>query len=433
MTSISDRVTGPAPAGGPAAHPVVAFTASLSAALDRLTSTPTWSMTPAEQRQVLVGLRRQRARLAELELRVLVDADRNQVGAESGATSTPAWVAHETRSTRSACFADPHLAQALDEEFTATRRALAAGDIDTEKARIIVDAVRRLSSDYDDLPAGTTTAAEAHLIDLAPGFDPPGLRQLGKRLFEVVCPAAADAAEGARLAAEEERARRVAHLSLRENGDGTTEGRFRLPDLHAGLLKKALEALTSPRRIGKARLDPATGKKLAASTLMGQGLIELLENHLNTGSLPSVNGSPFSLVVTISLEALRTGLGVAAVETGTRISAGEARRLACQAGIIPMVLGGDSVPLDLGRERRLFDRYQKIAANHTHQGCAGENCDRPPAWVEFHHLTPWSNGGRTDLAEIKPLCPPHHFMADHPQTWNMTQLPHGKVRFTRRT
>jgi hypothetical protein len=89
--------------------------------------------------------------------------------------------------------------------------------------------------------------------------------------------------------------------------------------------------------------------------------------------------------------------------------------------------------LDLGRERRLFDRYQKIAANHTHQGCAGENCDRPPAWVEFHHLTPWSNGGRTDLAEIKPLCPPHHFMADHPQTWNMTQLPHGKVRFTRRT
>ena len=44
-------------------------------------------------------LRRQRARLEELELRVLVQADRDQVGADSGATSTPAWLAHATKTT----------------------------------------------------------------------------------------------------------------------------------------------------------------------------------------------------------------------------------------------------------------------------------------------------------------------------------------------
>jgi hypothetical protein len=35
------------------------------------------------------------------------------------------------------------------------------------------------------------------MVDLATKFDAPTLRSLGKRLFEVVCPEAADAAEGA--------------------------------------------------------------------------------------------------------------------------------------------------------------------------------------------------------------------------------------------
>ncbi len=408
------------------------FTGSLSSALDRLEQTPAWSMTPSEQRQALVELRRQHARLRELELRVLCAADRNQVGADSGATSTAAWVAHETKSTRQACFRDLHLAQALDEQFDATRQALAAGDVDVKKAAIIVTAVRRLTEEYDELPAGTYAKAEAHLLDLARRFDPPTLTQMGKRLFEVVCPEAADEAEGRRLAAEEERARRRAYLTMHDNGDGTSEGRFRLPTLHAGLLKKALEALTSPRRLGSGRCDPATGKKLPSSTLLGQGLMELVEGHLNLESMPSVNGSPFTVVVTIGLQALKTGLGVATVETGIRISAGEARRLGCQAGIIPMVLDGDSVPLDLGREKRLFDKHQKIALNHRYHGCAATNCDRPPAWVEYHHPKPWAAGGRTDLHNGLPLCPPHHHMADHPESWNMKRLPDGGVRFSRR-
>ena len=37
--------------------------------------------------------------------------------------------------------------------------------------------------------------------------------------------------------------------------------------------------------------------------------MELLEHHLS--ALPSQNGSPFTLVVTLGLDALRSGLGVA--------------------------------------------------------------------------------------------------------------------------
>ena len=159
--------------------------------------------------------------------------------------------------------------------------------------------------------------------------------------------------------------------------------------------------------------------------------MELVENHLS--DLPSVNGSPFTLVVTIGYDALLSGLGVALTDTGHRISASEARRLGCKAGIIPMVLDGDSMPLDVGREKRLFDRYQKIAINHRYNGCAAHNCDRPPAWMEFHHEDPWHLGGPTDAKKGISLCPPHHHMADHPESYDMRRLPDGKVRFSRRT
>ncbi|CAN5338779.1 HNH endonuclease signature motif containing protein [soil metagenome] len=412
---------------------MVGFVAALGAALDGLSGAPAWSMTPVEQRSTLRALRRQRARLEELELRVLVAADRNEVGAESGATSTASWLADATGSTRASCFQAVHLAHALDEDFGATHEALAAGEIDAERAMVVIHAVQALTDEHDDLPDGTETAAEAHLLDLARTFDAPTLRRLGKRVFEVVCPSAADEVEGRTLAEEEERARRLSYLTLRDNGDGTAEGKFRVPTLPGQVLRKALEALTSPRRLGQARQDPGTGKKLPHSTLLGHGLIELLESHLDLESLPGSGGSPFTLVVTVGVDSLMSGLGAAGVDTGNRISAGEARRLACTAGIIPMVMDGASVPLDLGRERRMFSKHQRIALAHRYGGCAATNCDRPPAQAEAHHLDPWHSGGRTDVKRGILLCPPHHHMADHPKSWDMRYMADGGVRFSRRT
>ena len=90
------------------------------------------------------------------------------------------------------------------------------------------------------------------------------------------------------------------------------------------------------------------------------------------------------------------------------------------------------MPLDVGRERRLFTRYQKIAIDQRHHGCAAVNCDRPPSWCEYHHPHPWAHGGGTDARTGIPLSPPHHHMADHPQAWDLTRHLDGSVRFTRR-
>ena len=266
------------------------------------------------------------------------------------------------------------------------------------------------------------------------------LRRLGRRVFEVVCPEAADRVKGEQLA-REEHARRVAAFVMHDNGDGTVEGRFRLPVLHASVLKKAVDTLIAPRRTGTRqadavaglnRIDPVTGDRLDARTLRGHGLMELIDHHLAVDTLPSQAGSPFTVVVTIGLDALMSGLGAAGLETGERVSAGQARRLACAAGLIPMVLDGDSLPLDLGRSKRLFNKHQHLALRQVYGGCAAVNCDRPPSWTEAHHLTAWQHGGRTDLRAGILLCPPHHHMADHPEAWHMEHQPHGGVRFTRR-
>src|SRR3954454_18791856 len=143
--------TQPAQPGGPGgcAHPIVAFSARLAAALDRLADAPAWSMTPEEERTVLVQLATSAARLSELGLRVLAAADRDNVGTVNASATTGAWYAAATPPTRPAAHADVTLALALDSEFGATRAALAAGRVDTAQARVIVRAVTALPDQVD--------------------------------------------------------------------------------------------------------------------------------------------------------------------------------------------------------------------------------------------------------------------------------------------
>ena len=105
----------------------------------------------------------------------------------------------------------------------------------------------------------------------------------------------------------------------------------------------------------------------------------------------------------------------AVLDSGDRITADQARKLACEAGIIPIVLGGKSEILDLGRKKRLYDRHQRIAIRHRDQHCTSHGCEWPAAMCHVHHNTPWSRGGNTNLADGRLLCPRHHSYAHNPQ------------------
>jgi hypothetical protein len=137
------------------------------------------------------------------------------------------------------------------------------------------------------------------------------------------------------------------------------------------------------------------------------------------------------VIVTMTLESLLGGLQAANLDTGETISASLARKLACEAGIIPAVLGGKSQVLDLGRTRRFHTGAQRIAKTIEQRGCTAEGCDWPPGLCHLHHPIPWAQGGGTDNDGLL-LCPRHHARA-HDPTYTTTHLPGGKVAFTRRT
>jgi hypothetical protein len=103
---------------------------------------------------------------------------------------------------------------------------------------------------------------------------------------------------------------------------------------------------------------------------------------------------------------------------GSRISVGQARLRACEAGIIPVVLDGESRPIDVGRARRLATPDQRRLLALRDKGCVGPGCDRPPDWSQAHHLTWWTLGGQTNLDEMRLLCLWHHHLV-HDQHWDI--------------
>ena len=90
-------------------------------------------------------------------------------------------------------------------------------------------------------------------------------------------------------------------------------------------------------------------------------------------------------MVTLDLDTLLTGIGVATTSTGDRVTAEQARRLACQARIIPVVLGREGEVLDLGRSARLFSPAQRKALAIRDRECTTDGCSIPAAWCEAHH------------------------------------------------
>ena len=402
--------------------------------VDAAAAVPVGSLGSAELPVALSEVAVLEVKVAAFKLDLLAEADRRQVAEETGDTGTDAWAAKLTGTTRGVMNGGIWLARLLRDKYDATREAFAAGGINEAQARVIVRAA-------EDIPDGVTpeqvAQAEADLVAKAvDGTNARRLRQAARRMLEKINKELADEQEAAGLKKEEKRAEAETWMSLRDNGDGTFSGRFTIPELHGQLLRDALEKLSAPRRLARNAAGdlvtdptlPGQGPTLSWTERLGAAFTELLE-HLPTDGHGPVGAT---LLVTLDHRRLLDGLASAGLDTGTRISASEARRLACGAGIVPVVLGGDSEPLDVGRERRLHTKAQRRALALKHDSCATEGCERPFAWCEIHHPHPWSKGGTTSIKNALPLCGHHHRRA-HDDQFTMRRMPTGEVRFRRRT
>ncbi len=366
----------------PAQHPVLACADAIEAAIKETRDVELTFMRPEDKQAALLQLIRVETQVAALRLRLMAASD--DVALDQGARDVAALVTHHTRTDAGANRRDLALAESLDQRWHRVAEALALGEVNLAQARVIVHALDELP---EDLAADVVARAEEHLVAEAAHFGPRELRMLGRRVLEVVAPEIAEEHEARQLAKEEQHAWRRTSLVSTRLGDGTTRIVLKLPDASAARLHTYLEAFTSPRHAGVGE-----GDRVPIDVRRGQAFCTLLETW-DSRRLPVHGGDATTVIVTVPIEDLRRELGVGELGPSDALSAGEVRRLACTAAILPAVLGGKSEVLDLGRASRLFKPAQRKAMVIRDRECRAEGCTIPAAWCEAHHAgRPWSQG-----------------------------------------
>jgi hypothetical protein len=269
------------------------------------------------------------------------------------------------------------------------------------------------------------------MLSLAVDHDAKDLGQIGKRILDVVAPEVGESHEAAVLAAEEARADASVELGLVEDdGEGRCRGWFTGPSHMGKMLKRQLLALANPARHDEADLKDDNGEWKPLRRRLGEAFVEYVE-RFPADLTPQTAGVNATVVITMTLEQLLSESATALLDDGSRMSAGQARRLACEAGIIPAVLGTKSQPLDLGRRARFFSRPQRIGLGLRDGGCTAQGCETSASGCHAHHDDPWSRHGLTDLAKGRLLCPRHHRLA-HDSRYEMRIHADNTVTFTRR-
>ena len=115
------------------------------------------------------------------------------------------------------------------------------------------------------------------------------------------------------------------------------------------------------------------------------------------------------IVVTLNYDKLHHDcIDAGLLEADTPITASELRILACDAEILPAILGGASETLDVGRAQRLVAPAIRTALVLRDRGCVFPGCNAPPSVCHAHHIVPWWAGGTTALNNLALVCPHHH-------------------------
>lgn len=195
-------------------------------------------------------------------------------------------------------------------------------------------------------------------------------------------------------------------------------------------LRAVLEPLAAPQPEHDGNKDPRTPGQRNADALAA-----VLDIALSTDRLPRAGGQRPHLTVTVSWDSLQQQLTQHAPSfagvlenTGQPLTATHIRRLACDAEVLPMVLGGDGQPLDVGRTERTAPPHIRAALITRDGPCSFPGCDHPPGTPEAHHIQSWVDGGDTSLANMTMLCARHHRIV-HNQNWKR-EMTHGRPVFT---
>ncbi|WP_235423686.1 HNH endonuclease signature motif containing protein [Pseudarthrobacter chlorophenolicus] len=315
---------------------------------------------------------------------------------------------------------------------------ITAPAVSSHAATIITATLERLQ--HHTTPE-TLRGIEHHLTSAATTADPDFLARLAQRLTETID------ADGTEPSEEALRHAQGAFIRKPRHGLHRVEI-FATPDQYEHLLT-AMNIATNPRTTTPNTTTNGDGDVREAGTRGGDGsgnqvapvpelerrtrpqqqldgIITAVKTALTTGLLPTTGGNRPQIIATINQRDLfptpastthHTPAAGTFAFTGP-IAATTLRKIACDADIIPALLGTNSEILDLGRKTRLFTPAQRLALTARDQGCTFPNCTIPAPWCEAHHITYWSHGGHTNTTNGTLLCTHHHHLI-HKENWTI--------------
>jgi hypothetical protein len=388
---------------------------------------PGWQLSDDDVEHEIAQLDRAEARLAARRAELLHQAQVRSLHNRTRASTPDRWLRDRYLWSTRTAGARLREAGTLQRQ-PAVHAALAAGEVTVEQALVIAAALDEVDQ-LEKVNDAERADAAVLLLDQARLLCPTDLAVVGRELVEHLTRTPSVDTDAEAVARDAERAEEAAQradrnsLTVKRRPDGSITGRFTLRPLDAPILTGWLKTADVPH--------PGDGEfadQRDREQRRGDHLAATLRDALTLTPEQKMAGAKnvhVKIVVTTSLTDLQRGLdGVALLSTRGNLTGAELRRLACHAGIVPAVLAGDPIPLDLGRSSREFSPAQINALTIRDRGCVAPGCTRPPADCHGHHCWEWDHGGPTNLINGALLCAFHHQQV-HRQRWKVTLAANG--------
>jgi HNH endonuclease len=359
---------------------------------------------PGDHEQVLVAAERVTRVLCGLQARWLADASATGVIRRSGARNSAAWLEAITGASRRAAHRRIGLADAVT-NIPPVGEAVLDGSLSDEQ----VESIQR-AADTTKAPAERIERLIADVKNRSARDTSRYVRELERELVD----------ETVEERFEQQRAKRSLSIGPASDGSG-------MVNLHASLDPLAGERIRGLILKAFKGLHRGEAETRSHRQLLADALEHVIVNPSGTAG-GTARSSNVDVVVTVALADLYLDLNASGKIVGSAesIPIGELRRIACEHGLIPALLGSAGEVLDLGRRARLASPAQKKALKTTYGGCAVGGCDVPFELCQIHHIWQWRHGGPTNLDELVPLCTNDHHLV-HDQGWTIDRQPDRTV------
>jgi hypothetical protein len=317
----------------------------------------------------------------------------------------------------------------LEPALTATSAAQERGDIGDEHIAVLRTFFQHLPS-WVDQP--TRDQAEKTLVDIAGSVGPQHLRQAADRLMAMLH-------EDGDEPRDADRARRR-YLTLgKQDPYGMSPVRGLLDPEAAAALEAILAKLAAKGMCNPDDETPCVDDEPTEAREDGDTRTRGQRNHdalkamcratLASGRLGQHNGLPVSIVVSTTLQELERGRGHAVTGGGITMPMSDLIRLASHSYHYLAVFGThNSLPLYLGRAKRIATAAQRIVLHSKDRGCTFPECTASGYECQVHHIDEWAaDDGHTNIDKLTFACKLHHPLID--AGWTVRKRADGRTEW----